>query len=43
LTDKVEKIKDEAELAQVKKQARRVNLKSFVTAVILTSFALVLP
>jgi len=43
LTGKVEKIEDEAELAKVKQQAGRVNLKSIVTGVILTLLALALP
>jgi hypothetical protein len=43
LTGKTEKIKDEAELAQVRKQARKVNLKSLLTAVILTLATLALP
>jgi hypothetical protein len=43
LTGKEEKIEDEAELAQVRRQARRVNIKAFLAAVILTAIALALP
>lgn len=43
LGDKEEKIEDEAELAQVRRQARRVNIKSIGTAVILTLMTLALP
>jgi hypothetical protein len=43
LTDKIEKIEDEAELAQVRRQARKVNIKSFVAAIVLTLIALALP
>jgi phosphotransferase system HPr-like phosphotransfer protein len=43
ITDEVEKIEDEAELAQVRRQARRVNIKSLLAAVILTLIALALP
>jgi hypothetical protein len=43
LTDKVEIIEDEAELAQVRRQARRVNIKAFLAAILLTLIALALP
>jgi hypothetical protein len=43
LTDKIEKIEDEAELAQVRRQARKVNIKAFLAAIALTLIALVLP
>jgi hypothetical protein len=43
LTDKEEKIEDPAELAQVKRQARRVNVKSIVAAIVLTLITLALP
>jgi len=43
LTGKEERIEDQAELAQVKRQARRVNIKSLVAAIILTLIALALP
>jgi hypothetical protein len=43
LTGEIEKIEDEDELAQVRKQARRVNIKSFLTAILLTVIALALP
>jgi hypothetical protein len=39
----VEKIESADELAQVRRQARRVHLKSFLAAVILTLAALALP
>jgi hypothetical protein len=39
----VERIDDEAELAQVRRQARRVQLKGLAVAVILTLATLVLP
>jgi hypothetical protein len=39
----VEKIEDPAELAQVRKQARRVNIKSILAAIPLTLLALILP
>ncbi len=41
--DKVEKIEDLAELAQVRRQARRVNIKSILAAIPLTLVALLLP
>ena len=43
LTGRVEKIDDESELAQVRRQARRVTLKAFLAAVPLTLIALALP
>jgi hypothetical protein len=39
----IEKITDPAELAQVRKQARKVNIKSLVAAIPLTLILLVLP
>jgi hypothetical protein len=39
----VEKIEDPSELAQVRRQARRVQLKAFLVAIPLTLIALVLP
>ena len=43
LGDQVEKIEDPAELAQVRKQARRVQFKALLAAIPLTLVALVLP
>ena len=43
ITGQEEKIEDQAELAQVKRQARRVNIKSLVAAIVLTLIALALP
>jgi hypothetical protein len=43
LTGKIEKIEDEAELAQVRRQARKVNIKAFVAAIVLTLIVLILP
>jgi hypothetical protein len=43
LGDQREKIEDPAELAQVRKQARRVQLKSLLAALPLTLIALALP
>jgi hypothetical protein len=43
LYDKEEKIEDAAVLAQVRRQARRVNIKSFLTAIALTLIAIALP
>src|SRR5271157_3622511 len=43
LNNKIEKIEDEAELAQVRRQARRVNIKAFLAAIALTLIALALP
>lgn len=42
LGDKVEKIEDPAELAQVRRQARRVNIKSLLAAILLTLLSLFL-
>jgi hypothetical protein len=41
--DKVEQIEDREELAQVRRQARAVNIKTLVTALALTAGALLLP
>jgi hypothetical protein len=41
--DGVEKIEDQAELAQVQRQARKVMIKAFLVAVPLTLIALALP
>jgi hypothetical protein len=41
--DTMEKIEDASELAQIKQQARRVQLKAFAAAVPLTVIALLLP
>lgn len=43
LTGKVERIEDEAALAQVRRQARRVTLKALLAAIPLTLIALALP
>ena len=43
LGDQVEKIEDATELAQVRRQARRVQLKAFLVAIPLTLIALALP
>lgn len=43
LTGGIEKIEDQAELAQVQRQARKVVVKAFVAAVPLTLLALALP
>ena len=43
LGDKVEKIEDTAELAQVRRQAGRVQLEAFLAAIPLTLIALALP
>jgi len=43
LTGEIEKIEDEAELAQVRRQARRVTIKAFLVAIPLTLIALALP
>jgi hypothetical protein len=43
LTGKVEKIEDEAALAQVRRQARRVVFKAFLLAIPLTLIAIILP
>lgn len=41
--DKMEKIEDAGELAQVKRQARRIQIKSLLVAIPLTLIALLLP
>ena len=43
LTDKMEKIEDQAELAQVRRQARKVLIKGCLTAAVLTLIVLLLP
>jgi len=43
LGDEVEKIEDPAELAQVRKQARRVNIKAVVAGIALTLISLLIP
>ena len=43
LTDEIEKIEDEAELAQVRRQARKVSIKAFLAAIVLTLITLALP
>jgi len=43
LGDTVENIEDTAELAQVRRQARRVTIKSLLAGALLTLAALVLP
>jgi hypothetical protein len=43
LGDEEEKIENPAELAQVRKQARRVNIKAILTAIPLTLIAFALP
>jgi hypothetical protein len=43
LDDEVEQIEDAVELAQVRRQARGVQLKSLVAGVLLTGLALLLP
>jgi hypothetical protein len=43
LTGKEEKIEDDAELTQVQRQARKVNIKAFLAAIVLTLIALALP
>jgi len=43
LGDTAEKIEDPAELAQVRRQARRVQLKALLLAIPLTLIALALP
>jgi len=43
LYDKVEKIEDEAELAQVRLQARKVNIEAFLAAIVLMLIAVALP
>jgi hypothetical protein len=41
--DMPEKIEDPAELAQVRRQARWVNLKALIAGIVLTAIALALP
>jgi len=41
--DKEEKIEDDAELAQVRRQARRVTFRAFLVAVPTTLIAFILP
>ena len=43
LGEQAEKIDDDAELAQVRRQANGVQLKALVTGVVLTLLALALP
>jgi hypothetical protein len=43
LGENVEKIEDEGELAQVRDQARKVQLKSLAVALLLALLALLLP
>lgn len=43
ISDRVEKIKDPAELQQVRRQARRVILKGMLVAIPLTVIAFILP
>ena len=43
LNDKIEKIEDDAELAQVRRQALKVNIEALLAAIALTVIALVLP
>jgi len=43
LGDKVEKIEDPAELAQARRQARRVNIKAVLAGIVLTLISLLLP
>jgi hypothetical protein len=43
LGDEVEKIENPAELAQVRRQARRVQIKAILTAIPMTLIALALP
>lgn len=43
LTESVERIEEDAELAQVRRQARRVVLKALLAAIPLTLMVLVLP
>jgi hypothetical protein len=43
LGDTMEKIEDETELAQLKRQARRVQFKAFLAAIPMTLIALALP
>jgi len=43
LGEKVEKIEDPEELAQVRKQARKVELEAAVSGLVMTLIALVIP
>jgi hypothetical protein len=43
LGEEIEKIEDPAELAQVRRQARRVRIKSLVAGLLLTGVALIPP
>jgi hypothetical protein len=43
LSDQVDQIEDAAELAQVRRQARWIQLKALVVGVVLTALALALP
>jgi hypothetical protein len=43
LGDDEEKIEDNAELAQVRRQARRVIFRAFLVALVLTSIAFIIP
>jgi hypothetical protein len=43
LGEAVEKIDDPAELAQVRKQARKVNIESVVAGLVMTLIALAIP
>ncbi|MGA7192132.1 MAG: hypothetical protein WBW94_00775 [Anaerolineales bacterium] len=43
LTGTIEKIEDEAELAQVRRQARKVNTEAFLAAIAFTLIVLALP
>jgi hypothetical protein len=43
LGDQVEKIEDPTELAQVRRQARRVNIKAVLAGIVLTLISIVLP
>jgi hypothetical protein len=41
--DSIEQIEDQAELAQVRRQAAKVNVKTVVVALLLTLLALLIP
>lgn len=43
ITENVEKIEDQSELRQVRRQARTVNIKSAIAAVLLTLLAFIVP
>lgn len=43
LGEEAEKIADEEELAQVRKQARRVQIKAVIAGLVMTLIALLLP